>query len=77
MDISNLIANESIKGAIIELLSERSYGLTIEEISRLLNINRTTASKYLFVLNAEGKIFVRDVGKAKLHYLKRYFEVEK
>jgi DNA-binding IclR family transcriptional regulator len=53
---------------ILFLISEKNYGLTIEEISNDLGINRSTASKYLAVLEAEGKILVRELGKAKLHY---------
>ena len=59
----------NIKERIIGLLEERNYGLTIEEISKFLEISRSTASKYLAVLEAEKKLVVRDIGKAKLHYL--------
>ncbi len=69
--------SEKIKQDILKLLSRRQYGLTIEEVSRQLKINRATASKYLFALQAEKVIAMRDVGKAKLHYLKKYYEVEK
>lgn len=62
--------NNGIKEHILDLLSEKNYGLTIEEISSALNINRSTASKYLAVMNAEGSVVVREVGKAKLHYPK-------
>ena len=55
---------------ILVLVSERNYGLTIEEVSTELKMNRATASKYLAVLEAEGKILVREIGKAKLHYPK-------
>ena len=62
--------NNSIREDILGLLSEKNYGLTIEEIASILNVNRATASKYLAVMEAEGKILVREVGKAKLHYQK-------
>ncbi len=58
------------RGDILKLLTEKNYGLTIEEIASNLNINRSTASKYLAVMDAEKKILVREVGKAKLHYPK-------
>jgi DNA-binding IclR family transcriptional regulator len=57
-----------IKGSILKLISRKPLGLTIEEISRELKINRATASKYLAVLEAQERILVRDLGKAKLHY---------
>jgi DNA-binding transcriptional ArsR family regulator len=55
---------------IIRLLEKHKYGLTIEEVSRFLGINRMTASRHLAVLEAGGKVLIREVGKAKLHYPK-------
>ena len=65
--------SKNIPDKILKLLSQKTYGLTIEEISSELKISRTTASKYLSVLAAIEKIVLREVGKAKLHYLKKYF----
>jgi response regulator of citrate/malate metabolism len=62
--------NARIGEKIESLISRKSYGLTIEEISEELKINRATASKYLAVLGAQNKILVREIGKAKLHYPK-------
>jgi response regulator of citrate/malate metabolism len=62
-----------IEKNIINLISRERYGLTIDEVSTKLDINRTTASKYLFALRAQDIVVVRDVGKAKLHYMKKYF----
>ena len=59
-----------IRDSILQLLGKRAYGLTIKEVANTLRINRSTASKYLFALEAEKKIVVRIVGKAKLHYPK-------
>lgn len=63
-----MIKENSIQNRIISLISRKNYGLTIQEISRDLKINRATASKYLAVLEAREKILVRKLGKAKLHY---------
>ena len=57
------------KQQILELLKEKNYGLTIEEVSCELKISRSTGSKYLAVLEAERKVVIRSIGKAKLHYL--------
>jgi len=57
-----------VKSKILDILKKENYGLTINEVSNILNIHRVTASKYLAVLEAERKIQVREVGKAKLHY---------
>ena len=53
---------------IIRLLEKRTYGLSIEDVANTLGINRATASKYLFALEAAKRIDTRAVGKAKLHY---------
>jgi response regulator of citrate/malate metabolism len=66
--------NSDIKDYILDLLSEKNYGLTIEEVASFLEVNRSTASKYLAVMQAEGKVHVREVGKAKLHYERTSFE---
>lgn len=62
-----------IKSKIINLVKKKTYGLTIEEVSQILHINRATASKYLLVLESEKIIVVRPVGKAKLHYIRGKF----
>ena len=64
------MVNGEIKLEILRILEDRNYGLTIEEISSILNINRSTASRYLAIMEAEGNVLVREVGKAKLHYPK-------
>ena len=67
------ITKKDIRKDIVKLLTERTYGLSIEEIADILNINRATAAKYLFALEAQNAIAVRSIGKAKLHYLKKYY----
>lgn len=62
--------DNDFQGRIMKLLEKQRYGLTIEEVSFILGINRATASKYLAVLDAGRRILTRDVGKAKLHYPK-------
>lgn len=58
------------KTLIQNLLSENSQGLTIQEISEKLNLSRITISKFLAELRGEGRIDIREVGQAKLHFLK-------
>lgn len=62
-----------IRKKILALLGRRGYGLTIEEVANALHINRGTASKYLAILEVEKKVMIREVGKAKLHYLQKDF----
>ena len=67
------LSKKPIKQEILTLLSEKKYGLSIEEIANILHINRATAAKYLFALESSNEIAARSIGKAKLHYLKKYF----
>jgi PAS domain S-box-containing protein len=60
-----LVREEEIK-RITELLGRNPAGLTIEQVSRQLSINRTTAAKYLNFLIASGRIRKRNVGPAKI-----------
>ena len=54
---------------ITELLGQNPAGLTIEQVSRQLSINRTTAAKYLNFLIASGQIRKRNLGPAKIFTL--------
>jgi PAS domain S-box-containing protein len=54
---------------ITDLLANNPSGLTIEQVSRQLSINRTTAAKYLNFLIASGRIKKRNLGPAKIFTL--------
>ncbi len=56
------------KELVINLLRKDTDGLTIVEIAGKLKISRNTASVALAELKGEGKIRIRKVGVAKLHY---------
>jgi ribosomal protein S24E len=60
---------------ILHVLDKHPEGLTIFEIARYVGMHRHTVTKYIYQLIGEGKIFERDVGAAKLCYLReRYIE---
>jgi DNA-binding IclR family transcriptional regulator len=59
-----------IENAILDVLKKSDVSLTINEVAERVNAHRITVSKYLAVLEARGIIKRRDVGKAKLFYLK-------
>lgn len=63
-----MVREEEVK-RITELLGQNPAGLTIEQVSRQLGINRTTAAKYLNFLIASGQIRKRDLGPAKIFTL--------
>ncbi len=56
------------KDKISRILKDNPNGLTITEIKDLANTTRHTASIVLAELKGEGRIKIREVGRAKLHY---------
>jgi PAS domain S-box-containing protein len=63
------VVREEEINRITQLLADNPSGLTIEQVSRQLTINRTTAAKYLNFLIASGKIEKRNLGPAKIFTL--------
>jgi DNA-binding IclR family transcriptional regulator len=61
------------KNDIIEVLKKHPEGLTLQNIANLTAMSRLTATKYVHELIGEGKIYQREVGMAKLCYLKERF----
>lgn len=55
---------------ILSVLQKNIF-LTIVEIAERAGINRLTASKYLYSLEARGIVEYRAVGNAKLYYLRK------
>ena len=53
---------------VADLLKKNKDGLTIAEIVEFLKISRNTVAVALAELKGAGKIRVRKVGMAKLHY---------
>ncbi|HLD39290.1 MAG TPA: winged helix-turn-helix domain-containing protein [archaeon] len=48
----------------------KKQDMTIEEVSKKITISRSTASKYLLVLETKGFVRCREIGRAKLFSLK-------
>jgi len=61
------------KKLIVETLKKHPEGLTLQKVSNLTNMSRLTATKYVHELIGEGKLYQRNVGMAKLCYLKERF----
>lgn len=61
---------------ILNILKENPKGLIINQIAKAVNLNRITVSKVLEVLSAKDKVFVRDLGRCKLHYFKEDWDSE-
>jgi DNA-binding IclR family transcriptional regulator len=60
-----------IKDRILKLLKLSPQGLTITEVTKILQIHYSTSSRYLAVLEAERKISCRNIGMAKLFAVKK------
>jgi PAS domain S-box-containing protein len=61
---------------IIDLLRGEQRGLTIEEISKKLNLSRITSTKYLNSLFVSGQLNMRKLGPAKLFTLSTRLPVD-
>jgi DNA-binding IclR family transcriptional regulator len=60
-----------IEEKILKLLSQHPEGITINDISRFLNIHRNTASKYVYGLLKSDNLERRQIGMAYLYYIKK------
>jgi hypothetical protein len=58
------------KETIIQLLEKEPRGLTIQDISRMGNMNRFTSTIYIHELLGEGRISERKIGAYRLFKLK-------
>jgi DNA-binding IclR family transcriptional regulator len=61
----------SIEDDILKLLEKHPEGMTITNISKALNTPRQTVSKYVYALISRELIEQREVGRAKVCFLKR------
>ena len=59
------LLRHGLKEKILGILG--TQGCTISDVSRLLSIHPSTASKYLAVMDAEGSVSRRLIGMAKLY----------
>ncbi len=60
----------NVKESVIEVLKEHPEGLTTVDISKYIGMTRHSVTKYIYQLLGEGTISQREVGTAKLCYLK-------
>ena len=66
----NIAVQNNFKERIIDVLKKHPEGLTMIEISKLIGSLRHTITKYIYQLIGEGLIYQREIGTAKLCYLK-------
>ncbi len=59
------------KEKIIRILKENPRGLTVQEMSKQLDINRNSVAKYLDILTATGYVGMKTIGPAKVYYAEK------
>ena len=59
-----------IREKIIKILKKHPEGLTTVDIAKEIGMTRHSVTKYIYQLLGEGLIFQREIGTAKLCYLK-------
>jgi predicted transcriptional regulator len=65
------MAENKIREGIIETLKKNPQGLTILDISKILEVNRNTVTKYIYELSGASVIEHRKIGTAKLCFLSK------
>ena len=60
----------------IEILREHPRGLTIEEISHLLPLNRNATSKYLNRMLISGQVDMKTFGPAKVFFIRKGYRFQ-
>ena len=60
----------NVKEDILKILKKHPEGLSIVEIEKILGVSKHTTTRYIYQLFGEGLIHQREVGTAKLCYLK-------
>jgi PAS domain S-box-containing protein len=64
-----MVEGHETSAAILKVLKFSPRGMTVTDISRKLGYNRNLTAKNLEILNAEGKVEVRQVGAARVYSL--------
>jgi len=68
-----MVAKIQPKRTIVDVLKKHPEGLTLQKVAKLSSMSRLTATKYIHELMGEGVISQREVGMAKLCYIKDRF----
>ena len=65
------------KTEILETLNNYASGLTITDLAKKIEYNRNTVSKYLTVLEAEGKVYKKNIGTASIYTTSKRINVNR
>ncbi len=64
---------EETKQRILETLKKHPEGLTIQDLSDVLELHRQTVTKYVLVLEALDLVYRRRIGPVTLNYFRNDF----
>ena len=65
-----VVKMKEIRDKVIKILKSHPEGLTTVEIAEKIEMTRQSIAKYVYQLLDEDMIFQREVGTAKICYLK-------
>ncbi|MCD6274810.1 MAG: HTH domain-containing protein, partial [Candidatus Aenigmarchaeota archaeon] len=58
-----------IEKRILKLLKKEGEGVTVSDLAKKSKLHRHTIAKYIYKLESQKKIKIREIGRAKLCYL--------
>jgi len=64
------VKKNGVRDKVLSILKKHPEGLTTVDLSSLIGIGRQSLAKYVYQLVGEGAIMQREIGTAKLCYLK-------
>ena len=68
-----MIDKNHVTDKIKRVLSKHPEGLPILNLAKLVGMHRHTVTKYVYQLTGSGIIYQREVGSARLCYLRENF----
>ena len=71
-----MVQYKDILDRIRDALKENPRGMTITEISSVINLNRNSTARYLDVLLISGQVELKQTGSAKVYFLSPRVPVE-
>jgi hypothetical protein len=69
-------SEEATRKRVKEVLAEHPEGMTMLRLADIVGVHRHTVTKYVYMMVGSGEIYQRELGPAKLCYLKVRLEQE-
>ncbi len=65
---------EKFRNRLLEVLKEHPEGLSIEDLSKIMDVHRQTVTKYILWFEGADTVYRRRIGATTLCYLKKDWE---